>query len=96
MSTSVNQMNESEEKKQQKTDKPEKGARNAPGPRKRARLVGRMLKDFEKKLEVEGCKMSIADFIRLLQIEKELKDEAPKEIRVTWVEPAEKEPASGA
>ena len=36
-----------------------------------------------------NAKATLGDYIRLVQLHKELDDESPKEIRVTWVEPAE-------
>ena len=47
--------------------------------------------DAEKK-ELKG---TLGDFIRLLQLEKELEDEQPKEIEVRWVEPSEPGNANG-
>ena len=32
-------------------------------------------------------KPTLADFLRLVQLEKEIGEEEPKEIKVTWVEP---------
>ena len=32
-------------------------------------------------------KATLGDYIRLVQLQKDLKDEQPKEITVTWVEP---------
>jgi hypothetical protein len=34
-------------------------------------------------------KVTVGDFIKLLQLQKELEAEETKEIKVTWVEPAE-------
>ena len=50
-----------------------------------------MLKQVEEKLSKEDAKATLADYIRLVQLKKELEDEEPREIRVTWVEPEEKE-----
>ena len=38
-------------------------------------------------------KVSIGDFVRLLQLRKELEQELPREITVTWVEPSGMEDA---
>jgi len=58
----------------------------------KAALVNKMIQSFEEKLEKKELKGTLGDFIRLLQLEKELEDEEPKEIEVRWVEPSE--PAS--
>ena len=34
-------------------------------------------------------KASLGDYIRLVQLQKGLEEEEPKEIRVTWIEPEE-------
>jgi hypothetical protein len=50
--------------------------------------VAKLLQRLEEKLEEETPKASLGDFIRLVQLEKELADEeTPREIKVTWVEP---------
>ena len=37
--------------------------------------------------QVTEFKPTLADFLRLVQLEKEIGEEEPKEIKVTWVEP---------
>jgi hypothetical protein len=50
-----------------------------------------LLIDVEKRLDIENGKVTLADFIRLTQLERELEDEEqPREIIVTWADPAEK------
>jgi hypothetical protein len=63
--------------------------------RKEAALVEKVIETFEEKLNSNELKPTVGDLIRLLQLEKELEEEQPKEIKVLWVEPSEKEPASG-
>jgi hypothetical protein len=54
--------------------------------------IHKLLSDIESRFESESGKASVADYIRLLQLERELDEEdGPREIRVTWVEP--KKPA---
>ena len=44
-----------------------------------------------KRLDIENSKVTLADFIRLTQLERELEEEEqPREIIVTWKDPAEK------
>jgi hypothetical protein len=45
-------------------------------------------------IESGEYKGNMADFIRLLQMQKELEPDEPREIKVTWVEPGKIEPAS--
>lgn len=50
--------------------------------------IVRLLRRIEAKLEEDTPKASLGDFIRLVQLERELADEeTPREIKVTWVEP---------
>jgi hypothetical protein len=57
------------------------------GAREQAEVVKKLLKKMEQKLSREDMKASLGDFIRLMQLHKELDEEAPREIKVTWVEP---------
>jgi hypothetical protein len=46
--------------------------------------------DIEERLDFKTNKVTLADFIRLTQLERELEEEEqPREIIVTWKEPAE-------
>lgn len=60
-------------------------------------LVKKVIEKIQGKLTNEEVKPTVGDFIRLLQLEKELEQEQeqPKEIKVTWVEPGGKEHVSG-
>ena len=52
--------------------------------------IQKLLGDIESRLEAESGKASITDYIRLLQLERELDDEdGPREITVSWVETKE-------
>lgn len=57
-------------------------------------LVEKMIRNIETKLDSQEIKATLSDFIRLLQLQKELAEEKPREITVTWVEPSEKESVS--
>lgn len=52
-----------------------------------------MLERVEQKLGEGDVKATVADYIRLVQLQKELADEAPGEITVTWVDPERSEEA---
>jgi 5,10-methylenetetrahydrofolate reductase len=62
----------------------------ADGAGGQAQAVRCMLTKIEKKMKGDQMKATLGDYIRLVQLHKELDDESPKEIRVTWVEPAER------
>jgi hypothetical protein len=65
-----------------------------PRRKSKAALVSKVIEKIEQKLDSDQLKPTVGDFIRLLQLEKELKEEQPKEIKVSWVEPKEEEDAS--
>jgi hypothetical protein len=61
----------------------------------RRERVTELLAAIEGALDVEKLKVTLADFIRLMQLERELEqEEQPKEIIVTWKEPAEERSGS--
>ena len=52
----------------------------------RARIVKKAIESIEKKLGTDDMKVTLADLVRLLQIEKELYANEPREVRVRWIE----------
>jgi hypothetical protein len=54
-------------------------------------LVQQAIQQIGDKLDKNELKPTVGDLIRLLQLEKEILEETPKEIKVSWVEPEEKE-----
>jgi hypothetical protein len=77
-----------------RTKKKSKPLREKPPSRSqdsRRQRITKLLTEVEKRLDVKNSKVTLADFIRLTQLERELEDEEqPKEIIVTWKDPAEK------
>ena len=55
----------------------------------RARKLDKLLSSLEAKLLEGDFKATVGDFIRLLQVRKELEEERPRGITATWVEPSE-------
>jgi hypothetical protein len=56
----------------------------------RRQRITKLLIDIEKRLDLKNSKVTLADFIRLTQLERELEEEEqPREIIVTWKDPAE-------
>ncbi len=56
----------------------------------RRQRISKLLRDIEKRLDLKNSKVTLADFIRLTQFERELEEEEqPREIIVTWKDPAE-------
>ena len=70
-----------------KSNETSEGAETAPS-KSRREIVRGLLSQVEKNFKIE--KITLADFIRLTQLERELEDEEqPREIIVTWSEPPE-------
>jgi hypothetical protein len=64
--------------------------RKAPRRTSRSRRgrIARLMRDAEKRLDIENSKVTLGDFIRLMQLERELEEEEqPREIIVTWKDP---------
>ena len=84
------------------TGNPKKPAGQAAGPKKprAARrppeliAVDLLIKNFKDDVEKKQPKVTVGDFIRLVQLRDDLGEDTPREIKVTWVEPAEPELAS--
>ena len=53
-------------------------------------LVKKLLDAAEKKVTAEDVKASIGDVIRLLQLQKELEEEEPREITIQWIDREER------
>ncbi len=51
-----------------------------------AKRITDVIAQVEKQLSKSEFKATIADYIRLLQIQKEYEKETPRDIEVTWVE----------
>jgi hypothetical protein len=47
------------------------------------------IKAIELKIKSNDFKPTMAEYLKLIQMEKELRQDDAKEIKVTWVEPAE-------
>jgi len=57
----------------------------------RKRRVSNLLRQIEAKLSVDDMKITLGDFIRLMQLERDLdEDEQPREIIITWKDPSER------
>ena len=55
-----------------------------------AEVLKKLLKIVEKKLTEKDIKATLGDYLKLVQLQKELDEEQePKEIKVTWVEAQE-------
>jgi hypothetical protein len=55
-----------------------------------AKLVTKAIEGIESRLNDESDPLGIGDYIKVMQLQKEIQEEQPKEITVTWVDPAPK------
>lgn len=68
--------------------------RGCPVKNKQRRIIAEMIERLGARLtEQEGkdARVSVSDYIRLLQLQKEIEADEPKEIHVRWVDPSETE-----
>ena len=57
----------------------------------RRQRIAKLLRNVETRLDIDNSKVTLGDFIRLMQLERELEEEEqPREIIVTWKDPAER------
>lgn len=56
---------------------------------KLAEFLATMRARLEKRLKEEEGKPSIGDYLKLVQVEKELENRGPEEVEARWVEPKE-------
>jgi hypothetical protein len=52
-------------------------------------LLTAAMMSFESGAHEKEFKPSLAEYLKLLQLERELEEDEPKEITVTWIEPEE-------
>lgn len=59
-------------------------------------LVEELLRKFSESLKQDkSAKLSVADCIRLLQLQKDLAEESPREMEVRWVDSENSEDTGG-
>ena len=58
--------------------------------------VSKLIERFAKQLEGDEIKLSVSDYLRLLQYERDLaSSEAPREVKVTWIDSRVDQPVTG-
>ena len=68
------------------------GSRNKGGPAEtmaRALAVKNLLQKVEDKMAKDDLKATLGDYIKLIQLSKEMEGEPKTEIKVTWIEEPE-------
>jgi hypothetical protein len=73
-----------------------RGQRESPEGGSRREKVTALLSKIEEQMETETKKATLADFIRLAQLERDLEEEEqPREVIVRWEETTESEEFAG-
>ena len=52
-----------------------------------AQLISKARQGLEQRIGQNDLKLTWADYLKLIQMEKEIEDDMPREIKVTWVDP---------
>jgi hypothetical protein len=52
-----------------------------------SKLVEKAFESFQKRIEAEEFTPTIAEYLKLVQLEQESEHDTPKEIKVTWIDP---------
>jgi len=52
-----------------------------------AHLISKAREGFEERLKGNDLKLTLADYLKIVQLEKEIDEGEPREIKVTWVDP---------
>jgi hypothetical protein len=63
--------------------------------KKKAEIVEQILEQVEQKISEGEVKATLSDYIRLVQLQKELEGEEPGEITVRWVDPKDETEEDG-
>jgi hypothetical protein len=50
-------------------------------------LVTKAIEGIESRLNAQDDPLGIGDYIKVMQLQKDIEDEQPREITVTWVDP---------
>jgi hypothetical protein len=72
--------------KKRSASKKSAAPKKRPGTKARAEAVKKILLNVEKKMSAEDLKATLGDYIRLIQLSKEMTDEPKTEITVMWIE----------
>lgn len=55
----------------------------------KADVIRKAIEIFEKKFDAANIKITASEYIRLLELQQQLNEVKPREIRIKWEEPSE-------
>ena len=62
---------------------------DVPETKTKADVIREAIKIFEKKFDAANIKITASEYIRLLELQQQMNEEKPREIRIRWVQPSE-------
>jgi hypothetical protein len=62
---------------------------DVPKTKTKADVIREAIKIFEKKFDAANIKITASEYIRLLELQQQMNEEKPREIRIRWVQPSE-------
>jgi hypothetical protein len=60
-----------------------------PATKTKADVIREAIKIFEEKFKSANIKITASEYIRLLELQQQMNEEKPREIRIRWVQPSE-------
>jgi hypothetical protein len=67
----------------------EDGTGDVPETKTKADVIRKAIEIFEKKFDAANIKITASEYIRLLELQQQMNEEKPREIRIRWVQPSE-------
>ncbi len=67
----------------------EDGTGDVPETKTKADVIREAIKIFEDKFKSANIKITASEYIRLLELQQQMNEEKPREIRIRWVQPSE-------
>jgi hypothetical protein len=62
---------------------------DVPATKTKADVIREAIKIFEEKFKSANIKITASEYIRLLELQQQMNEEKPREIRIRWVQPSE-------
>jgi hypothetical protein len=62
---------------------------DVPETKTKADVIREAIKIFEEKFKSANIKITASEYIRLLELQQQMNEEKPREIRIKWVQPSE-------
>jgi hypothetical protein len=67
----------------------EESTGDVPQTKTKADVIREAIKIFEEKFKSANIKITASEYIRLLELQQQINEVKPREIRIKWVQPSE-------